>query len=195
MVTGCCGRGRRGSRTLEGMDPVLRQYVDANLPTPAVTATDDGGSLLVLTRRLGGSAEQVWGALTEPAQQKQWTPCVSDRVLDEVGPATIQEAPSADPADGTVLTCERPSLLVHRWGDDTMTWQLEAEDGGGTLLRMEQVTSARDLALMCAAGWHICLATLEARLEGHDVPPAVGAVALEYGWAQLKDRYEELSTV
>lgn len=175
------------------MDPVLLEYVKADQPTPAVKTTESGAEL-VLTRNFPVSQDRLWAALTAPSQQRLWTPCVSDRELNSVGPAMMQESADGQPVKGDVTICDIPHLLTHYWDEDVLAWSLTVE-GQATVLRLDQQTTTRDAALMCAAGWHICLATLGGLLDGHDVPAAVGPVALEYGWAELKDRYEELSKI
>jgi hypothetical protein len=40
-----------------------------------------------------------------------------------------------------------------------------------------------------AAGWHICLDTMQRRLDGADVRAVRGRAAMDHGWAQLRDAY------
>lgn len=178
------------------MDETTLRYVQAEAPVKAVKQVDEF-SLVTLTRTFPVPAGAVWAALTQPDQLRTWSPCVPDHGLDVEGPATLQESDDADAVDGTVTEVEPERLLVHRWGTNLMIWRLEPEnDGAATTLTVMQRVDAEaedDLAYMCAAGWHICLATLAARLDGHDVPPAVGMVALEYGWSDLKEAYENAS--
>jgi len=42
---------------------------------------------------------------------------------------------------------------------------------------------------MLAAGWHLCLAVAERLLAGDPVPPIRGQDAMNFGAADLKDRY------
>lgn len=135
--------------------------------------------------------DELWAAVTDPARTASWSPVVPDRVLDQEGPATSRENPTDEPVDATVLEARAPWFLEHRWGPDTLGWQL-APSGESTMLNLVHQLSKPELAIDMAAGWHICLTVLRLQAEGHDVPRCVGQDAVAAGWEQLRARYAEV---
>lgn len=144
--------------------------------------------LLTLTVELPCSQRALWSCLTEPDKLVKWSPVVPDRVLDAEGPAQSQESPEAPVVDATVTDLRAPWYLEHRWGPDTVSWQL-APSGEGTQLNLVHALSDHSLAADMAAGWHLCLTVLRLQLQGHDVPRCVGPDALDNGWPQLREHY------
>jgi uncharacterized protein YndB with AHSA1/START domain len=158
-------------------------------PVHAALARAGGRWVLTMTRDLRQPPELVWPMLTEPAQLSRWSPVVPDRPLASAGPAVSHETPGQPGVDVTVLACDPPRELVHRWGDHLLRWALTPVPGGSRLT-LEQTFGAPDDAAMYAAGWHLCLAVLEVLDAGHDVSRVVGERARDYGWAELRDRYQ-----
>jgi uncharacterized protein YndB with AHSA1/START domain len=91
---------------------------------------------------------------------------------------------------GEILQCDRPRLLRYRWGEELLTWEL-APHGVGTLLTLRHTTKMPDRLSSFAAGWHICLDVAERFMDGQPVGRIVGNKALEFGWAELNDRYQD----
>lgn len=154
----------------------------------------DGTATLVFRRHLGHSAEKVWRALTEPAEQLEWLPYVANRELTSVGPALLTmtdggEAPVT--LDGEVLECLPPTLLKHQWGEDLLTWELVPLDGH-TLLTLRHETKMTEQIASFAAGWHMCIAIAERFMNGTSGGRIVGQEALDHGWADLHERYLKL---
>lgn len=143
--------------------------------------------------QLDATPAEVWPMLVDPSRTVEWSPVVPDRVLDSVGLATSQEVDGSPAVDATVTESREPWFLEHRWGPDTLTWQL-APSGAGTQLHLghelRDVAQAPDMA----AGWHLCLDVLRRRLAGEDVPRCVGQAALENGWSSLRADYAEQFT-
>jgi len=158
-------------------------------------AVDDVRWAVVLTRQLRQAPDRVWRALTDPERLGRWTPYSADRDLSAPGPArlTMADGSTDESIDGTVLVAEPPRLLEHHWGDDVLRWEL-AESGGGTLLTLRHTTSRRPEMASFAAGWHLCLDTLDLDLAGTPREPVVGERAREFGWAELEARYSEVLT-
>ena len=146
---------------------------------------------LSLQTRLPAPPDTVWTAIIDPARTTKWSPIVPDRVLDSIGPATTRENPGDDPVDCTVLECVPGFRLAHRWGSDTVSWQV-APDADGTVLLLVQELADPVQAADMAAGWHICLTMLGLQLQGADVPRCVGADAVTAGWESLRDRYQDV---
>jgi len=158
-------------------------------PPEAALARADGRWVLTMTRALRQPPERVWPMLTEPGQLSRWSPVVPDRPLTSVGPAISHETPDQPAVDVTVLACDPPRKLVHRWGDHLLRWVLTPVRGGSRLT-LEQTFGQPDDAAMYAAGWHLCLAVLEVLDGGDEAGRVVGERARDYGWAELRDRYQ-----
>ena len=69
--------------------------------------------------------------------------------------------------DGEVLECDPPERFAFRWGKDVLDFTLDEHDGG-TRLTMVHVLNEEGApsAAKTAAGWHLCLDALAARLDG-----------------------------
>jgi uncharacterized protein YndB with AHSA1/START domain len=158
-------------------------------PAEASLTEADGRWVLTMTRELAHPPERVWPMLTEPEQLSRWSPVVPDRPLTSAGPAVAHETPDDAGADATVLTCDPPRELVHRWGDHLLRWVI-APVPGGSRLTLEQTFDERTDCAMYAAGWHLCLAVLILVDGGQDVDRVTGERAHDYGWAELRDRYQ-----
>lgn len=157
------------------------------MDSTAITARHRLG-VCTLTVELDAGQETVWRHLVDPALLVTWSPVVPDRALDAAGPATSQEADGTPVVDATVIEARAPWFLEHRWGPDTLTWQL-APSGGRTLLNLGHQLTEGTQAPDMAAGWHLCLDVLARRLCGEDAPRLVGPAALVHGWQALRDDY------
>lgn len=133
----------------------------------------------------GADPQTIWSFISEPAELAKWSPIVPDRPLTEVGPATTRESAEFDALPADVISVEPGHELVHRWGDDTITWRIS-----GDRLDCINVLAIPEMASYNAAGWQVCFAVLAAILEGEEQERLVGARAKEYGWSQLQQRYE-----
>lgn len=176
------------------MPDALRNLANDELLVTTLRRHDDGsGATLRLTHPLTVTPVTAWPWLVEPGYLAQWSPIVPDRSLDSAGAATSRENPDSDPVDTEVLLSDAPHQLVHRWGPATVTWTLTRSDAG-CILTIEQdlAADAIDQASMLAAGWHLCLAVLAARLDGRDIPRVVGHESVDFGWNELNDRYQRL---
>jgi len=72
-----------------------------------------------------------------------------------------------------------------------MRWELETNDGGGTRLTLWHSIDRRYIA-MGAAGWHICLDTLDHLLSGTPIGRIVGPAAMRFsGWQRLHAEYAQ----
>ena len=152
----------------------------ADLPV-AVDLTEDA---VILEVDLSGTGAQIWAHLTDPELLATWSPIVPERPLTEVGPVLSRETPESDPVATDVLATAGDHALSHRWGDDVLEWLIDE-----ARLTLLMKLSAPQHAPTHLAGWQVCLAVLDARLEGLDQERIVGYDALEHGWTQLRDRY------
>lgn len=154
----------------------------ADLPV-AVDVTEDA---VILEVDLSGTGARIWEHLTDPALLATWSPIVPERPLTEVGPALSRENPGDDPVAVDVLATAGDHALSHRWGDDVLEWLID-EARLTLLMRLADPK----LAPTYLAGWQVCLAVLDARLDGEDQARIVGHDAMDHGWQALRDRYAE----
>jgi len=154
---------------------------------------DEDGWAVVLQRVLAHAREEVWYALTDAEQIPSWGPFTTDRDLTAGGPVRLShiDNPAEDVRQGYVLESRAPSLLVFRWGDDLLRWEL-TEQGDHTLLELRHRFADRQQAPSYAAGWHLCLEGLIGKLEGRAMPSMVGSQAVHYGYRELYAKYEAL---
>jgi len=164
-----------------GNVPDIDQRI-ANLPV-AVDLTEDA---VILEVDLAGTGAQIWEHLTDPALLATWSPLVPERPLTEVGPVLARENPGDDPVAADVLATAGDHALTHRWGDDLLECLID--EARLTLLMKLSVPQHAPTYL---AGWQVCLAVLDARLDGVDQERIVGRDALEHGWHALRDRYAQ----
>jgi uncharacterized protein YndB with AHSA1/START domain len=146
---------------------------------------------LVLVRDLSQPPAQVWKALTEPEQLREWAPFDSDRNLGSVGSAKLSTAgmPTPHVTETRVTRADAPKLLEFSWGGQDLRWELAPLAGGGTRLTIWHNIERAYIA-MGAAGWHICFDVLERFLAGHPIGRIVGPGAMKFeGWQRLNAAY------
>ncbi|WP_178075756.1 SRPBCC family protein [Paenibacillus oralis] len=149
--------------------------------------------VLVLERVLNHPPEKVWDGLTRVDQVPKWGPFSADKDLVEVGAVRLKpiNTPEAEEMEGYVLEVNAPYLLVFRWGEDILRWELAALGQGKTTLVLRHRFEDRKQAPSYAAGWHLCLDGLAGTLAGEQMPSMVGEEALKYGWQELYEAYAE----
>ena len=128
----------------------------------------DGGWRLRFTRRFAHRPEKVWRALTEPEHLAAWFPTMIEfpdgqRVAGAKLRFTFPNG-EAPPFDGELLAYAPPEVLELRWGTDVLRFELRA-DGEGTELTLLDLLDEKGKAARDAAGWHVCLDNLGARLD------------------------------
>jgi uncharacterized protein YndB with AHSA1/START domain len=146
---------------------------------------------LVLVRDLAHPREDVWQALTDPAQLREWAPFDADRNLGAEGAATLTTvgAPQAQVSRTEVRRAERPRLLEFAWGGQDLRWELEPLESGGTRLTLWHAIDRRYIS-MGAAGWHICLDVLDRLLGKDPIGRIVGVEVMKFeGWQRLNAEY------
>lgn len=152
------------------------------------TVTDDRRSVRFV-RTLPATPQQVWRALTDPAELSAW-----------LAPATIEPRVGGDVriefkgeeglTTGTVLVWDPYSTLEHTWnyvGEDrsVVRYDLVPVDGG-TELTLDHRLLRTGQAVGYGAGWHAHLAALTARLRG-------GRTDWDADFAGALPRYRELA--
>lgn len=158
----------------------------------ASTQFQDGRVTLVLARDFDHPPEDVWRALTDPARVRAWAPYEPDRDLGETGPAALQmiDGMSSERLPARVHRVEAPRLLDYDWADGRLLWELSARDSG-TRLTLRHTVDDPDWLPMMAAGWHLGLVGVDLLLSGRPVPDMTGESAMEFGWRELRDAYQE----
>ncbi len=140
-----------------------------------------GRHTLRFQRQLSHPPERVWRALTEDEDLVTWFPA---RIVGarEAGAAlrfVFPPKPGQVPADsdehgeamtGTMLVYEPPRLLEYQWDVDVLRWELDPRPGG-TLLTFTHTFDDKGRGARDAAGWEICFASLETRLDGRTRVP------------------------
>lgn len=177
-------------------------YKDGYRPSPITDPRRtfaDGRWTVILTRELSHPVNRVWEALTEPEQLRKWAPFTANRDLAATGEMIMTMIDGADSSEdvdhaGSVLESDPPRLLVYRWGEDVLRWELTATNGGTTLVLRHTLVDA-GLTSAVAAGWHLCLDAANAMMDGIPIGPVVGQRAKDYGWDDLNQRYAEILNV
>jgi uncharacterized protein YndB with AHSA1/START domain len=136
------------------------------------------------TRRLPQPLEKVWRAVTEPEHLKVWFP---DEIVGErrAGAPLKFVNDRMDSFEGEMLAFDPPTLMELQWGPtNRLRIELEA-DGEGTVLTLTETLGQLGEAARDGAGWHECLARLDAELAGTE------PVDWGEGWKQVHPRYVE----
>ena len=200
----------RRSRSARNLAPVTSELQRVTVSTGA-----DASTTVVIERNFDVPPETLWAALTEPQQLRLWAPHSADRALDAFGPATLVMLADGNGDDQEVtievLVVKPPHLLKHTWGLDVLRWEITAdvtpdgleallgdvnpaggdEEGSGSVLVLRHTLGDPSMISAVAAGWQLCFDVLETVLAGHPESPRRGANALNYGWAELNERFAE----
>lgn len=147
--------------------------------------------ILHLQRQFAQKPNDVWAAITEPEKVASWAPFRPDRNLGSRGPVRLTMLDGDETYDCEVLDEVPNESLAYTWDTDRLRFSL-TENDGGTRLTLAHTMDDRNSAASVAAGWHLCLSTMELLLAGKDVPSVTGEKAKEYGWAELQREYEAL---
>ncbi len=152
---------------------------------------DDGRPAVRFERIYDHPIERVWALVTEPAELAHWFP--SPEVTIELrtgGLLTFTGDPYLPEAQttGQVLELDPPRLLAFSWLGDELRFELRPVDEHRTRFTLTNVLEARNTAARNAAGWHACLACLDASAAGR---PTGGPHADDQpaGWEKLYDEY------
>ncbi len=134
------------------------------------------GRLFTLTveRRLAHPIEKVWRVVTEDRLLNQWFPC--DVVGDWIVGAELrfnfrngeEQGLPEEYLYGKVLAVDEPRLLEYTWGSHVMKYEL-APDGDGCVLRLSESFDDASWGARNAAGWEMCLDTLQLVLDGAEL--------------------------
>ena len=155
---------------------------------------------LRIERLLPGTMERVWEYLTQSDLRRQWL-AAGDMEEEEGAPLELvwrnnklTDPPGEKPAgfgdehrmQSQVVECDPPRKLVITWnGSGNVSFEL-AQRGGDVLLTLvHRRLPDRSSLLMHAAGWHMHLDILAARITG-EKPETFWD-----GWRRLMVEYEQ----
>ncbi|MFD8499688.1 SRPBCC family protein [Amycolatopsis sp. NPDC059657] len=142
----------------------------------ATLHTVDERPMLRLERKLAHPPEKVWRAITDPAELKHWFPAAVKTELKAGAPIEFTFEGQDSSSAGEVLECDPPSLFSFSWNEDVLRWEI-SPDGDGSRLLFTHTFGRGEPAIAAlaagrnAAGWDVCLAALEARLDGKTAEP------------------------
>lgn len=149
----------------------------------------DGRLRLTYARPVAVSPERAWRALTEPADLAVWFPAridgerVTGAPLRFTFPGQIALSDEAEALEGEMLVVDPPTLLVFRWEDETLRFDLRPA-ADGAVLTFATIFDEIGRAARDAAGWHVCLDVLAHHLA-EIAPPWTPAER----WAQVHPGY------
>jgi uncharacterized protein YndB with AHSA1/START domain len=125
-------------------------------------------------RRYDAPPEEVWAALTEPEQVRNW---LAEMTIEPRRGGRITFAWDSGPTDhGVVRVFDPPKIFEYTWekGErepSLIRFELVA-DGDGTILTLDHSKIGVDSAASIGAGWHMHLDAMEALLKGSPQTPA-----------------------
>lgn len=149
--------------------------------------TVEGSPAVRFERRIDHPIESVWQALTDPERLSHWFPTTVEVDL-RVGGAMSFSFPDGGMPDmtGEVTELDPPRLFAFLWGDEMLRFELEPAEGG-CRLRLTHLITNEDEAARNAAGWQVCLGSLERLLStGSGEAPGTGATG---EWREIYDGY------
>lgn len=125
--------------------------------------SEGAAPVVCVERLLVDPPEVVWRAITDREELRAWFPCdvdveggvwsVGSRIVFRFPPEVIDVT-----LQGEVLEVDQPNRLAYTWGDERLTFELSAVEGGTLLSVMDELPPSR--AARNAAGWDVCLARL-----------------------------------
>ena len=132
----------------------------------------EGRTALRFTRRLRHPAEHVWAAVTQPEGLARWFPCRVEgdlRVGGRLRFVFAEDNPEvSEVSEGEVLVFDPPRSFWFTWDAEELRIDLEPTSDGGCVLTFSDLMpdDFESGAARNAAGWHVCLDTLEEHLRG-----------------------------
>jgi uncharacterized protein YndB with AHSA1/START domain len=152
------------------------------------------GWLLIFERALAHPVARVWPAITEPEQRAAWFPTLIDGLWAAGSPLAFGFPAGQGPDfTGEVIAVDPPRVLEFRWGPDRLRFALRPDpEGTGCLLTLTVALDQLGGAARDAAGWHVCLDALSARLDPGGEPAGLEPVTgVTPEWVAAHARYVE----
>jgi len=156
---------------------------------------DDGRWQLRFTRRLRHPPERVWRAITEPEHLAHWFPTTIEGGRAAGAPLRFSfPGGQWPPFEGEMIACDPQSLMELRWGPDIVRLELRAIPEG-TELTLLDTLEERGKGARDGAGWHICLDSLEAALDGGKHPREATGTWTDFHTHYAEDFGREAATI
>ena len=135
----------------------------------AVLIDRDGHPTLCFERRLTAPVDRVWHAVTDPDEMRSWFPAavIGERRVGAPLSFPFDEDP-VDTFEGEVTAWDPTSVFAFTWNGDEIRIELSPDDDATRLVFTHELSNVSPAA-RTGAGWHACLANLDAHLGG---PPA-----------------------
>jgi len=140
---------------------------------------------LILVREMRYPPEQVWQALTDPAQLREWAPFEAEGNLGVADAAvSLTWVGTGVATSATVTRADAPEVLEYA----DLRWELEPSAAGTRLTLWHKID--RRFVAWGAAGWHICFDVLDRWLSGTPIGRMAGGDAMKAaGWQRLVGEY------
>jgi uncharacterized protein YndB with AHSA1/START domain len=149
-----------------------------------------------IKRLLPGPIDRVWAYLTDSDLRRQWlaegdmTPDAPFTLTwrnDKLSPGSIRPEgmPEEHSMESRIVAWDPPHLLIFTWhSGGEVTFELEEKGPEVLLTVVHRRLSGRSGAVGAAAGWHVHLDLLVARLSGKSHPSYWDT------WTKLKAEYD-----
>ncbi|HTH47209.1 MAG TPA: SRPBCC family protein [Candidatus Limnocylindria bacterium] len=142
---------------------------------------DGQRATIVFKRLLAHSPENIWEAITNPGDLKQWLMCSSATIEGRPGGRVEMVAgPAQFHVTGKILIWDPPRVYEHEWNVGSRPEMPEGENAifryeltpqeGATLLTVTYQRLTLNTARGFAPGGHVLLDRLEAQLDGMPLP-------------------------
>ena len=157
------------------------------------------GSTLTIQRWLPGPVERIWTYLTDSDHRRKWlaagemhlAPGAALELVwrnDELSDPSDQR-PAGFPEEqrmaSHVIAVDPMRMLTIAWGKGDVTFELTPKGDKVLLTLTHRGLDDRGARTMIAAGWHMHLDILLARVSAKNTKPFWS------GWARLRDNYEQ----
>lgn len=149
--------------------------------------TIDGQAGVQFELEFASSIEQLWAAVTEPNQVRQWFP--SGLVFEPAvgGKVSFSGDSNIDDLQGRVLDYEPRKRLAFTWGDSEVHFTLARIGIQSSRFLLLNLLAAREEAARNAAGWQICLEQLEILLSQGQASGPHGQAGAD--WSAIYEAY------
>ena len=138
---------------------------------------------LRFSRTLAHHPQKVWEAITQPEHLKTWFPQEIVGDWKQGSGLQFKSAHADANFDGEVIAVDPPKLLEFKWGTDILRFEIKPS-GSGSILTLLDTFDEMGKAARDAAGWHVCLDSLERTL---DAKPSDGSPGED--WNEVHSDY------
>jgi len=150
------------------------------------TIRRDGGKRAVrFERRYEATPDEVWAALTEPEQVRNWFAEMT--IEPRAGGRVTFEWSAGQTEEGVVRAFDPPATFEYTWENGSVIRFELRPDGAGTVLVLDHTALPPEQVLGVGPGWHGHLDALEALLGGSPQSAPEWNARME----ELRPAYEE----